>query len=129
MPTVNQYKKMLSLKGQYNGQVRKTNADMIVEASWYNDLATRTCYLFDYYHDPQPLVLNNLIPDETMQIPVDLKYIVYSSQTFDKDSITYHIMFKPSEEKKDKTFAIKFAFDFTFILTKNSYAILNDSFP
>lgn len=100
MPSLNQYKKMLSIKGQYNGQVRKTNADMITEASWYNDLATRTCYLFDYYHDPQPLILNDLTPDETSQVPVDLKYIVYSSQTFDKDSITYHIMFKPSEEKK-----------------------------
>lgn len=98
MPTLEKYRERLSQKGRYNGQVRKRNADAIVEATWYNDKATRRCYLFDYYHDPQPLKLNDLQPDESIQVPIDLKYIVYSSQTYAKDAITYHIQFKPSQE-------------------------------
>lgn len=101
MPSIQQYRQRLSQKGKWAGQVRKTEADNITEATWYNDLATRTCYLFDYYHDPQPLQFNDLTPDESVQVPVDLKYIVYSSQTYSKDAITYHIQFKPSEDGKD----------------------------
>lgn len=101
MPTLEEYRDRLSKKGKYNGQVRKAEADKIVESTWYNDLATRTCYLFDYFHDPQPLKLNDLTPDDSLQIPVDLKYIVYSSQTYAKDSITYHIQFKPSQDGDD----------------------------
>ena len=101
MPTLQQYRKRLSENGKYNGQARKTQADKIVETTWYNDLATRTCYLFDYYHDPEPLKLNDLTPDDSVQVPVDVKYLVYSSQTYAKDAITYHIQFKPSEDGKD----------------------------
>ena len=98
MPSPSEYRRMLSQKGKYAGQARKYDADQITEVTWYNDLATRKCYLFDYYHDPQPLQFNDLTPDESMQVPVDLKYIVYSSQTYAKDAITYHIQFKPSED-------------------------------
>lgn len=98
MPTLEDYRRLKIKKGKYNGQVRKTEADNIAEFTWYNDLATRTCYLFDYYHDPQPLEFNDLTPDESLQTPVDLKYIVYSSQTYAKDAITYHIQFKPSQD-------------------------------
>lgn len=100
MPSLDKYIERMSKDGEYNGQVRKTIADQIEEASWYNDLATKRCYLFDYYHDPEPLKMNDLTPDETMQVPVDVKYLVYSSQTYAKDNITYHIQFKPSEDGK-----------------------------
>lgn len=98
MPTLEKYKERMKRDGEYNGQARKTHADQIVEATWYNDLATRRCYLFDFRHDPQPFKLNDLTPDYSMQVPVDLKYIVYSSQTYAKDAITYHVQFKPSED-------------------------------
>lgn len=101
MPTLEKYRERLSEYGKNNGQARKNHADQIVESTWYNDLATRTCYLFDFMHDPQPDKLNDLTPDDSMQIPVDVKYLVYSSQTYAKDAITYHIQFKPSEDGKD----------------------------
>jgi len=101
MPSISEYRRMALQKGSYNGQVRKYEADAITESTWYNDQATRTCYLFDYEHDPQPLQMNDLTPDPTMQVAVDLKYIVYSSQTYAKDAITYHIQFKPSEDGQD----------------------------
>ena len=100
MPSLDKYIERMSVDGEYNGQARKTIADQITEATWYNDLATKRCYLFDYYHDPEPLKMNDLTPDETIQVPVDVKYLVYSSQTYAKDNITYHIQFKPSEDGK-----------------------------
>lgn len=100
MPSFDEYKTMLGSQGKNNGQARKLDADKIMEARWYNDVATRRCYLFDYNHDPEPLAYENLTPDETMQVPVDLRYIVNSYQTLDKDNVSFHIMFKPSEEGK-----------------------------
>ena len=99
--TPSMYKKNLMRHGTYAGQSKKNQADTIVETTWYEDLATRTCYLYDYYHDNEPLKLDDLHPDERIQVPVDIKYIVNSSQTFAKDAVTYHIMFKPSEEGRD----------------------------
>lgn len=101
MPSLDKYRQRASQKGAWNGEVRKYEADQITEATWYNDLATRTCYLFDYVHDPQPLQLNDLTPDPSVQIKVDVKYLVYSSQTYAKDAITYHIQFKPSQDGND----------------------------
>ena len=98
MPTPNSYKQRLLSKGGYAGESHKNQADGVLEYTWYEDLATRTCYLFDYYHDNEPLKLNDLTPDESMMIPIDLKYIVNSSQTLDKDQISYHVMLKPSQE-------------------------------
>lgn len=101
MSALSDYKKRMEREGLYNGEIRKTYADQIVEATWFNDLTTRKCYLFDFKHDPQPFRLNDLTPDESLQIPVWLKYIVYSSQTYAKDAVTYHIQFKPSQDGKD----------------------------
>lgn len=99
--TPSAYKNSLMRQGTYAGQSKKNQADTIVETTWYEDLATRTCYLYDYYHDNEPLKLNDLHPDERYKVPVDLKYIVNGSQTYAKDPITYRLMFKPSEEGVD----------------------------
>ena len=102
MPTPNMYKQKLLRKGSYAGQSHKNQADNILENTWYEDLATRTCYLFDYYHDDEPTKLDDLTPNETIQVPIDVKYIVNSSQSLAKDQISYHVMLKPSEEGKDE---------------------------
>ena len=100
--TPSQYKDNLKRHGSFAGQSKKNQADTIIESTWYEDLATRTCYLYDFYHDDEPLKLNDLHPEGTEKIPVDLKYIVNGSQTFAKDAVTYRIMFKPSEEGRDE---------------------------
>lgn len=100
--TPNKYKTTLLRSGSFAGEVKKSQSDVITESTWYEDLATRTCYLYDYYHDNEPLLLNDLHPDKRIQVPIDIKYIVNSSQTMDKDQISYHIMLKPSEEGRDE---------------------------
>lgn len=96
--TPSMYKQRLQRSGLFAGQSKKNQADIIAETSWYEDLATRTCYFYDYFHDNEPLKLNDLHPDKKLQVPLDVKYIVYSSQTYSKDAVTYHIQFKPSQE-------------------------------
>lgn len=100
--TPNIYKQSLLRRGGYAGEVKKLQSDTITESTWYEDLATRTCYFYDHFHENEPLKLNDLCPDKRIQVPIDVKYIVNSSQTFDKDPITYRIMLKPSEEGRDE---------------------------
>lgn len=102
MLTPSKYKASLMRSGSFAGESKKSQSDIITESSWYEDLATKTCYLYDFYHDNEPLKLEDLHPDERYQIPIDIKYIVNSYQTLEKDQVSYHIMLKPSEEGHDE---------------------------
>lgn len=98
MPNLSSYKKILGMSGGNTvGQVHKTESDMIMEATWDNDLESQTAYIYDFFHDSEPLKLIGLNPSKDhLKTPVKIKYLANSSQTFDKDQITYHIQFKPS---------------------------------
>ena len=99
MPSLSSYAKILETQGKTEGQVRKNQSDMIMEATWDRDIQSRVAYFYDYFHDSEPLKLRNLnSPNDPLKTPIDIKYIVSSSQTYDKDQITYHIQFKPSYE-------------------------------
>lgn len=81
------------------GQANKRNSDMLMEATWDRDLATRTMYLYDYDHDSFITQLRDLHPEKDKhKIPISAKYIVSSSQTYAKDQITYHLQLRPSQE-------------------------------
>ena len=97
MPSLQTYK---SIVGRYtNGQSHKVESDMVMEETWYDDLQTRTAYFYDYRHDACPRQFENLNPEEDPnKIPISIKYIENSSQTLDKDAVSYHIMFKPSQD-------------------------------
>lgn len=97
MPSFNQYQKALLQYGKTLGEVRKKQSDQIMEATWYGDIATRTSWLFDMYHDPDPRLLCNMDVVDDM-VPIDIKFVKHSSKTYDKDNITYHLQMKPSQE-------------------------------
>ena len=98
MPSFTKYKDRLESRGKTLGEVRKREADKIIEATWYGDIATRTCYLFDMYHDPDPRLLRNMKVTDEM-IPMDIKFVKHTSKTYDKDNVTMHLQMKPSQEK------------------------------
>lgn len=99
MPSFELYNKMISSSGSTGGQIRKSNSDDIMEATWWEDIQSRVCYLYDYYHDDEKLTLRDLNSDKSpTKISIDAKYIVDSYQTFEKDSVTYHLQFRPSQE-------------------------------
>lgn len=98
MPSLNSYKNMF-VGARTNGQLRKKQSDMIMDQTWTQDDQARVGYLFDWYKDLSPRKLRDLDPTESRDyIPIDIKFIQHTSQTMDKDAITFHIQFRPGQE-------------------------------
>ena len=94
MPSLQTYRRML--KPLTNGDAHKVESDMVMEETWYDDIQTRTAYFYDYKHDDHPRQFEGLSPENDVgKVPISIKYIENSSQTFSKDEVTYHIMFRP----------------------------------
>ena len=36
------------------GEQLKQDSDNLMELTWDNDVASKVCYIYDYYHDDQP---------------------------------------------------------------------------
>lgn len=96
MPSLSTYKKIV---GEYtNGAAHKFESDMVMEQTWFDDLQTRTAYFYDYAHDKHPRQFTGLSPEtDPDKVPISIKYIENSSQTLNKDAVSYHIMFRPSQ--------------------------------
>ena len=97
MPSLSTYKKIVG--AHTNGEAHKVESDMVMEETWYDDLQTRTAYFYDYAHDTHPRQFTGLSPeDDKYKVPISIKYMENSSQTLNKDAVSYHIMFKPSQD-------------------------------
>lgn len=78
------------------GQQLKVMSDEVMQETFDNDIQTRQCYIYDYYHDDQADKRNGYNPSlSRTKIPVKLKFIVKSYKTIAKDEPDYHIMFEP----------------------------------
>ena len=97
MPSFHSYQRNLQNKGKTLGEVRKRQADAIIESTWNEDMQARTAWLFDIYHDPDPCALRNMEPTDQM-IPMDIKFIKHTQKTYDKDYTTFHMLMRPSQE-------------------------------
>lgn len=80
------------------GQARKAQSDMIMEYTWDRDIQALPCFLYDYCHDDEPDKVRNLnsLKSKTKTL-IQAKYIVNAYQSDDKDQVSYHIQFKPSQ--------------------------------
>lgn len=88
-------KKMYSNVGTI-GQQLKVMSDDIMQETFDNDIQTRQCYLYDYYHDDQMGKEYGYNPAlSKTKIPVKLKFIIKSYRSIAKDEPDYHIMFEP----------------------------------
>lgn len=99
MPSLELYKKRFGGNANTNcGVSTLRESQRIVEETWYDDPYARIGYLYDWYHDDNTKQLDNIDPlNNTSKVPIELKYIVSSSQTYAKDQITYHIQLRPSQ--------------------------------
>ena len=98
MPSFDLYKKINDAPTT-NGQVRKNMSDQVMDITWWEDIASRAAYLYDFYHDDEPTVLRDLHPDESYEkVPIDIKFVHHTSQTYDKDAVTFHIQLRPFQE-------------------------------
>ena len=80
-----------------HGQQLKEMSDMVMQHTFDNDIATRLCYIYDYYHDDQfKEGLRGYDPSLSKEkIPVKLKFIIKEYKSASKDDPEYHIMFEP----------------------------------
>ena len=101
MPSLDVYRRKLSV-GSGNpfptpGIVHHDNANMMMEATWDNDIQSRRCYIYDYYHDDDKAHNKDMTYEDTTKTPIDVKFEVSQYQTLAKDRVEYHIMFRPSQ--------------------------------
>ena len=98
MPSLNSYKNMF-VGARTNGQLYKKQSDEIMDATWWQDVQSRVAYLYDWYHDWEPEKLWGLNPLENPhKIPIDIKFIRKSSQTYEKDAVTFHLQLRPGQK-------------------------------
>lgn len=85
--------------GKTVGDIRKHMADVTEEYLWDNEIESQVAYLYDWYHDDHQTQLDDLKPyNDEYKVPMDIKFIVASSQTMAKDEITYHLQMRPSQK-------------------------------
>ena len=84
------------------GRARKRQSDQIMTQTWWNDIQAQTAYIYDYYHDLQSSEsqkLNDLHPqDDNCKTSLAIKFIRHSSQTYDKDKITFWLQMQPGQK-------------------------------
>ncbi len=101
MPSLETYKKMLASTGNTIGQAHKTNSDMIMEATWNRDIQSKVGYIYDYYHDDNPLQRKGFTYENTRKTKIDVKHIYLQSNSMVKDSPEMFLQFKPSQKMSD----------------------------
>ena len=96
MPSFEDMQRLYQNVGSH-GQQLKAMADEVMQQTFDNDLATRLCYIYDYYHDDQfEEGLSGYDPSlSKTKIPVKLKFIIKEYKSASKDDPEYHIMFEP----------------------------------
>lgn len=87
------------------GQIYKEQSDWAMEQTFENDIATRTCYIYDYFHDDfftdehgiTRSLAEGMTYENTNKTKIDAKFIIKSYQSMDKDQVEYYLMFRPSQ--------------------------------
>lgn len=96
MPSFDLYKK---INGQKQGRVRKEQSDKIMLETWDRDITSQTAYIYDFYHDSEPLKLRGLDSEhDELKTPIEVKFFLHSQQTFDKDTTTFHLQLQPGQK-------------------------------
>ena len=80
------------------GQIYKEESDWAMEQTWDNDIQSKICYIYDFYHDDHPRLAEGMTYENTTKTRIDAKFIVKSYQSMDKDQVDYYIQFKPTQK-------------------------------
>ena len=80
------------------GQIYKEQSDDMMNWTWDNDIQSKICYIYDFYHDDQPRLAEGMTYENTTKTRIDAKFIVKSYQSMDKDQVEYYIQFKPTQK-------------------------------
>lgn len=80
------------------GQIYKEQSDDMMNWTWWNDPQSKVAYIYDYFHDDQPEIKDHMTYENTTKTRIDIKFIVKSYQSMDKDQVDYYIQFRPDEK-------------------------------
>ena len=47
------------------GEKLKSDSDMLMEATWDNDLQSKICYIYDFFHDDSPSIAEHMSYENT----------------------------------------------------------------
>lgn len=90
------------------GEKLKSDSDKLMELTWNGDLQSKVGYIYDYAHDDQPDINHHMTYEHTTKTRVDVKVIVKSYSSMDKDQPEFYLQFKPSQkyefEKNDELY-------------------------
>lgn len=87
------------------GEKLKSDSDKIMEQTWDNDISSKVAYIYDYWHDDfyvdefgiERSLAEGMTYENTNKTRIDIKFIIKSYQSIDKDQVDYYLMFKPSQ--------------------------------
>lgn len=79
------------------GEQLKKQSDIIMEATWWNNIQSKVCYIYDYFHDDQPRLCEGMTYENTTKTPIDAKFIVTKYASLGKDQVEFHLQFRPSQ--------------------------------
>lgn len=96
MPSFADMKKLYSHVGTIGQQV-KIESDRVMESTWDNDIASRVCYIYDYYHDDQFNKKDHFTYDGTTKTRIEAKMFRSSWKSINKDRPAWYLQFKPSQ--------------------------------
>ena len=99
------HRKRMKSQGSTIGQILKQQSDDIMEQTFENDIASKTCYIYDHFHDDfftdeygiTRSLAEGMTYENTNKTKIDAKFIVKSYQSMDKDQVEYYLMFRPSQ--------------------------------
>lgn len=98
MPSLDLYKKMLG-SPKTIGEAHKIESDKIMDWTFWNDIGAKKAYIYDYYHDDEPLVYYPMHPERSKtKTEIDIKFIVNAYNSENKDQVGYHIQFRPGQK-------------------------------
>lgn len=101
MPCLKTARRILNTKtnnAQTMGQALKNDSDYLMESTWNADPQSKKAYIYDYFHDDQPEKARGMTYEHTTKTPIDVKFIVKSYQSIDKDQVEFYIQFRPSQK-------------------------------
>ena len=98
MSIYDMHRKRMRLQGNNIGQIHKNQSDEIMEQTWDNDIQSKVCYIYDFYHDDQPRLAEGMTYENTTKTKIDAKFIVKTYQSIDKDQVEYYIQLRPSQK-------------------------------
>lgn len=86
------YKRMNTAKNL--GAARRIQSKDIMEQTFDEDAAYRSCYIYDYEHDDQNTLASGMSYEQTTKTSIDAKYLVTQYGTLSKDQVEYHLLFR-----------------------------------